>query len=220
MEAVWDTEQGAPLLLFAVPDQQQKTNHLAIGVPNGASLILTHKLDGEIKGLNSFADHPPVAPLFYGFRIMVGVGMLMLLVSWWGVWKLRKLKGQADLLPRYFLYLLAGMTFSGWIAVLAGWYVTEIGRQPFLVWGLVRTADMVTSTPASNIALTLGLYAVLYTVLMVAYVTVLKYMAEHHVETSNDEPRTSGAAIAAVADQGTDALIESTVKPVSKGDQS
>jgi cytochrome d ubiquinol oxidase subunit I len=220
MEAVWDTEQGAPLLLFAVPDQQQKTNHLAIGVPNGASLILTHKLDGEIKGLNSFADHPPVAPLFYGFRIMVGVGMLMLLVSWWGVWKLRKLKGQADLLPRYFLYLLAGMTFSGWIAVLAGWYVTEIGRQPFLVWGLVRTADMVTSTPASNIALTLGLYAVLYTVLMVAYVTVLKYMAEHHVETSNDEPRTSGAAIAAVADQGTDALIESTVEPVSKGDQS
>ena len=79
MEGVWETEQGAPLLLFAIPDEESRTNHFEIGIPRAASLILTHSLDGEIKGLNEFkGEHPPVAPVFYSFRIMVGMGMLML----------------------------------------------------------------------------------------------------------------------------------------------
>jgi cytochrome d ubiquinol oxidase subunit I len=83
MEGIWNTERGAPLLLFAIPDQKNQTNHFAVAIPKMASLILTHELDGEIPGLNEFAgEHPPVKPLFFGFRIMVGVGMLMLLVAW------------------------------------------------------------------------------------------------------------------------------------------
>ncbi|MBF4296683.1 cytochrome ubiquinol oxidase subunit I, partial [Vibrio anguillarum] len=89
MEGVWDTEQGASLLLFAWPDEATRSNHFELGIPKLASLILTHDLDGEIVGLNQFApDHPPVKPLFFGFRIMVGIGVLMLLVSWFGTWRL------------------------------------------------------------------------------------------------------------------------------------
>jgi cytochrome bd ubiquinol oxidase subunit I len=179
MEGVWETERGAPLLLFAIPDKEARTNHFEIKIPKIASLILTHDLDGEIKGLNSFGDkHPPPLPLFFAFRIMVGVGMLMLATSWIGWWLLRRAKWQPASMPRAVLWLFAGMTFSGWVATVAGWYVTEIGRQPFIVYGLIRTADVVSTVPSSMIGLTLALYITLYLALIVAYVTVLKYMAE------------------------------------------
>jgi cytochrome bd ubiquinol oxidase subunit I len=179
MEAVWETEKGAPLLLFAWPDEKTRSNHFAIGVPKGASLILTHEADGEIKGLNDFKGaHPPVAPLFFGFRIMVGVGLLMLAVSWIGWWLYKRRGWVAQKLPRPLLWVLAGMTFSGWVATVAGWYVTEIGRQPFIVYGLLRTADVASAVPSSMIAFTLAMYVTLYLFLIVAYIAVLKYMAE------------------------------------------
>ncbi len=179
MEGVWNTERGAPLLLFAVPDAERRMNHFEIKVPKLASLILTHELDGEIKGLNSFGDaHPPPLPVFFGFRIMVGVGMLMLATSWLGWWLLRRARWQPAGMPRAVLWLFAGMTFSGWVATVAGWYVTEIGRQPFIVYGLVRTADVVSTVPSTMIGFTLVLYLLLYLALIVAYVSVLKYMAE------------------------------------------
>jgi hypothetical protein len=122
-------------------------NHFEIKVPKLASLILTHDLDGEIRGLNSFGDaHPPPLPMFFAFRIMVGMGMLMLATSWLGWWLLRRARWQPAGLPRVVLWLFAAMTFSGWVATVAGWYVTEIGRQPFIVYGLVRTAEVVAST--------------------------------------------------------------------------
>ena len=180
MEGVWETQKGAPLLLFAWPDASTRSNHFEIGIPKLASFILTHDLDGEIRGLNEFPNaHPPVAPVFWAFRIMVGVGMLMLAVSWVGWWLGRRAGWAPARLPQSLLWLLAGMTFSGWVATVAGWYVTEIGRQPFVVSGLLRTADVVTTTvPSSTIALGLALYVTLYMALIVAYVTVLKYMAE------------------------------------------
>jgi cytochrome d ubiquinol oxidase subunit I len=179
MEGIWDTERGAPLLLFAWPDEKTRSNRFAIGVPQGASLILTHRADGEIKGLNEFKGaHPPVAPLFFGFRIMVGIGVLMLLVSWLGWWVYRRHGWVPQRLPRPLLWVLAAMTFSGWLATVAGWYVTEIGRQPFIVYGLLRTADVASKVAPSMIALTLTLYVTLYIALIVAYVAVLKYMAE------------------------------------------
>lgn len=179
MEAVWETERGAPLLLFAWPDEQARENRFAIGIPKGASLILAHDREGEIKGLNDFKGaHPPVKPLFFGFRIMVGVGLLMLLASWVGLWLYRRRAWAADKLPRPLLWTLAAMTFSGWVATVAGWYVTEIGRQPFIVYGLLRTADVASSVPSPMIAATLALYVSLYLVLIVAYIAVLKYMAE------------------------------------------
>ncbi|MEM1436057.1 MAG: cytochrome ubiquinol oxidase subunit I [Pseudomonadota bacterium] len=174
MEGVWETERGAPLLLFAIPDEDTRSNVFEIGIPKAASLILTHELDGEIKGLNEFGDqHPPVKPLFYGFRIMVGVGTLMLLVSFWGLWRLRR----GTLLEPLYLRVLVGMTFSGWVATLAGWYVTEIGRQPYLVSGVLTTLEAVTDQPVGNVAASLAAYLSLYGFLLVAYVSTLFYLA-------------------------------------------
>jgi cytochrome d ubiquinol oxidase subunit I len=185
MEGVWHTERGAPLLLFAWPDERTQTNRFEVPIPQLASLILTHDRNGEIKGLNDFADaHPPVRPLFFGFRIMVGIGVLMLATSWYGWWRLRRAQWQAAALPRPLLYLMVGMTFAGWLATLAGWYVTEIGRQPYMVYGLLKTAEVASSTPAANIALTLAAYVSVYIALIVAYITVLRYMAEHPMEAA------------------------------------
>jgi cytochrome d ubiquinol oxidase subunit I len=200
MEGVWQTERGAPLLLFAWPDEQTRSNRYAIGIPRAASLILKHDADAEILGLDEFKnEHPPVAPLFFGFRLMVGTGVLMLLFSWIGWWMLRRRAWNAERLPRALLWGLTAMSFSGWVATLAGWYVTEIGRQPYIVHGLVRTADVVTATPASHIALTFAAYLVLYVLLVIAYVAVLKYMAEHAMDAAATPPVYSAKAVAVAA---------------------
>ena len=182
MEGIWETQRGAPLLLFAVPDEQARSNHLEIGIPKGAALILKHDPDGELQGLNDFKGaHPPVAPVFYAFRIMVGTGLLMLLVSWAGVWMLRRRGWRGEALPRPFLGLTALMAFSGWTATVAGWYVTEIGRQPWIVQGLLRVDDVASTVPGAHIAFTLALYLTVYLALLVAYVSVVKHMAEKPV---------------------------------------
>ncbi len=179
MEGVWQTESGAPLLLFAVPDEATRSNHLEIGIPKLASLILTHDLDGTIRGLDEFKGaHPPVKPVFYGFRVMVGTGVLMGVAAFVGLGLLWRRRWAANALPRWLLWPLAGMAFSGWVATLAGWYVTEIGRQPFIVHGLLRTADVASAVPAPHIALTLALYCTLYGALLVAYVAVVRHLAE------------------------------------------
>ena len=189
MEGVWDTEKGAPLLLFAVPDESQRKNHFEIAIPKLASLILTHDLNGEIRGLNDFqGQHPPVAPVFWGFRVMVGTGMLMLAISWLGLWRLRRSGWQAQQMPRVWLWAFSAMTFSGWVATVAGWYVTEIGRQPYVVYGLLKTADVASNVTSPWIALTLTMYVTLYLALIVAYVGVLKYMAEKPMPSKEDLP--------------------------------
>ncbi len=176
MEGVWQDERGAPALLFAWPDETTRSNRYAIGVPKLASLILTHKLDGEIKGLDSFRGaHPPVAPVFWAFRVMVGMGMLMLLVSWWSAWQLRR-GGEPRPLT---LRLLVAMSFSGWVATLAGWYVTEIGRQPYLVYGVLKTADAASKVPTPLLGLSLTAYLGVYVLLLLSYISVLFYMARH-----------------------------------------
>ena len=176
MEGVWQDEKGAPALVFALPNEETRSNDYAIGIPKLASLILTHELDGEIKGLDSFkGEHPPVAPVFWGFRVMVGIGVLMLAVSWWTAWRLRR-GGEPS--PWQARALLA-MTFSGWVATLAGWYVTEIGRQPWLVTGVLRTNEAISATPAPVIGISLTAYLLLYVLLLAAYVSVLFYLARH-----------------------------------------
>jgi cytochrome d ubiquinol oxidase subunit I len=179
MEGVWQTQRGAPLLLFAIPDEEARENHAEIGIPKLASIILKHDADGEIRGLDEFKGaHPPVAPVFWGFRVMVGTGLLMLAFSWAGWWLLRRRGWHAAALPRPLLWGLAGMSFSGWLATLAGWYVTEIGRQPYLVFGLLKTADAASAVPSPLIALTLALYLMVYAALIVAFVAVVRHMAE------------------------------------------
>ncbi|MDO3384956.1 cytochrome ubiquinol oxidase subunit I [Gilvimarinus sp. SDUM040013] len=192
MEGIWHTERGAPLLLFALPDSKQKTNHFEIGIPKGASLILTHDLDGEIKGLNEFADaHPPVAPVFFSFRVMVGMGVLMILVGIAGCWTLYR-RGQ---LYRWQLRVLLAMTFAGWLATLAGWYVTEIGRQPFIVSGILRTRDAVTDQPPEFVWLSLITYAIVYACLLWAYIHTLFLMARKaaQLESFSDARPTQGS---------------------------
>lgn len=193
LEGLWHTEKSAPLTLFGIPDEATGTTHYAVKLPKMASLILAHDMDAELKGLNEFPGaHPPVAPIFWAFRVMVGVGTLMLVVAWASAWLLwrRRPETAADksVLPRPALYVLAAMTFSGWLATLAGWYVTEIGRQPFVVYGHLRTADVATSLPSSMIASTLAAYLIVYGLLLITYVGVLKYMAEHPVKHAPEAP--------------------------------
>lgn len=186
MEGAWETEHGVPLLLFAIPDEENRTNHFEIGIPKLASLILTHELDGELKGLNEFVgEHPPVKPVFYGFRIMVGLGLLMIAIAWWTSVVLYRKKSPSPML----LKILVGMSFSGWIATLAGWYVTEIGRQPYLVSGILTVEEAVTDIAPSNVVLSLTLYALVYSGLLVAYLHTVFLMARRSVEVEEYEMR-------------------------------
>jgi cytochrome bd ubiquinol oxidase subunit I len=173
MEAIWETQKGAPAVLFAIPDKETQTNKYEIAIPKLASLYLTHAWDGEIKGITDFGEqHPPVAPVFWAFRIMVGVGMLMLAVSWLGSWQLRK-----NQLQPWLARVLVGMTFAGLVALVAGWYTTEIGRQPWLVQGVLTAAQAASKVPASNIAFTLAMYLSTYAMLLSAYVSVVFHLA-------------------------------------------
>jgi cytochrome d ubiquinol oxidase subunit I len=194
MEGIWETQNGAPAVLFALPNKETRSNDFEIAIPALASLYLTHSWGGEVKGLNDFVgEHPPVAPVFYAFRIMVGVGMLMLAVSWFLTWQLkpwrRQQAGQArrEIQP-WQAQVLVGMTFAGWVALVAGWYVTEIGRQPWLVSGVLTSADAASAVPAAHIGLTLSLYLVLYAVLITAYVSVLFYLARKAGTAHADAP--------------------------------
>jgi cytochrome d ubiquinol oxidase subunit I len=188
MEGVWETDRNVPLLLFAWPDEEQRRNRFEVGIPGGASLILRHDVQGEIQGLNDFPDaHPPVKPVFFGFRVMVGVGLLMLASSWLGVWLTRG--GREP--PRRWLRFMVAMTFSGWVATLAGWYVTEVGRQPWLVQGVLPTAAAATQRDIP-IVTSLTLYLLLYVALIVAYVSVLFYMAGKGANQPPDERQPQG----------------------------
>ena len=181
IEGIWHTERGAPLTLFGLPNEKEGRTDYALQIPKAASLVLAHDANAELKGLNEFPGaHPPVAPVFWGFRVMVGMGMLMLAVAWWGAFTLYRRRGRdASTLPRPLLWTLVGMTFSGWVATLAGWYVTEIGRQPYLVYGLLKTADAVAPHPPAMLMGTLVAYLTVYVLLLAAYIGVIKYMAEH-----------------------------------------
>ncbi len=174
MEGLWETTDGAPMVVFAVPNQEARKNDFEITIPKLASLYLTHELDGRVQGLNDFEDAPRMAPVFYAFRVMVGTGVAMLALSAFGAWRVLRKKTFSPWLLRAF----ALMTFSGWVALVAGWYVTEIGRQPWLVHGVLKTADAVASVPGTMVASSLAMYLLVYAVLIVAYVRVVFHLAK------------------------------------------
>ena len=174
IEGLWKTEKGAPLVLFAIPNEERRRNDFALEIPKGAALILKHDAEGELKGLEAFEpDRPPVAPVFWSFRVMVGLGFAMLAFAWLGLWLLR---GRAQP-ARWLLWTFAGFTFSGWIATLAGWMVAEIGRQPWLVYGILRTADAAGGISGAQLGASLTGYVVTYGVMFVAYMVVLTHLA-------------------------------------------
>jgi cytochrome d ubiquinol oxidase subunit I len=183
MEGIWETQKGVPAVLFAFPDQATQSNRYEIAIPKLASFYLTHDWNGEIKGIQEFGDqHPPVGPVFWAFRIMVGVGLLMLAVSWFASYEL---KFKSSLSKRTAMVLVA-MTFAGWVALISGWYVTEIGRQPWLVHGVLTTAQAASQVPAGNIALSLAMYLTLYVALLSAYVSVVFYLAKKAVDGGHE----------------------------------
>ena len=191
LEAIWETESSAPLTLFAIPNEREKRNDFAITVPYAGSLILTHDLHGEIRGINTFRDHPPVPPLFFAFRAMVGIGIVMLLVSWYCAWRLRG-RGHP---PTWMLWTLAAMTFAGWAATVSGWIVTEVGRQPWLVTGLLRTVDAAGEISGAQLGASLTAYIFTYVAMFLAYIVVLTHMARHGDGTAAP----TGAPVAAAA---------------------
>jgi cytochrome d ubiquinol oxidase subunit I len=191
LEAIWETESPASLTLFAIPNEREHRNDFALTVPYAGSLILTHDLHGEIKGLDTFRDHPPVPPLFFAFRAMVGIGLVMLVVSWYCAWRLRG-RGHP---PTWMLWTLAAMTFAGWAATVSGWIVTEVGRQPWLVTGLLRTVDAAGEISGAQLGASLTAYIFTYIAMFLAYIVVLTHMASHGDGTAAP----TGAPIAAAA---------------------
>ena len=203
MEANWETRGNVPVVAFGFPNEETRTNDHAIEIPNLASIILTHSADGVVPGLNDFVTeegevlHPPVAPVFWAFRIMVATGVAMLLMSWATVgmmsWRKRGVEG----VPKIVLGGFVAMTFAGWLATLAGWYTTEIGRQPWLVNGVLSTKDAVADVPVGMVLSTLLTYLAVYAVLTVTYILVIFYLARKAAKGETVEayetPR-SGAA--------------------------
>jgi cytochrome d ubiquinol oxidase subunit I len=184
MEGIWETGKGVPAVLFAIPDEKTQSNRFEIAIPKLASFYLTHDWNGEVKGLKDFDKTPPVKPVFFAFRIMVGIGILMLLISWYGWWKLRRDQDLPNWLAKGFVW----MTFSGWIAVVAGWYVTEIGRQPYLVHGVLTTAEAATKLPGGMVFSSLMMYLFLYLTLIIAYIWAIFYMARQADKKTQESP--------------------------------
>ncbi|QJR13985.1 cytochrome ubiquinol oxidase subunit I [Usitatibacter palustris] len=197
MEALWHTEKGAPLVLFAIPNQKTRTNDYAIELPYGAALILTHDKHGELKGLNEFGDDiPPVAPVFFAFRAMVGLGVLMLALAWFGVWMSRRER----VVPRWLLWTFAGFTFSGWIATLCGWIVTEMGRQPWLVQGILRTSQAVGEITGAQLGASITLYVLTYIGMFIAYMIVLTHLAGEGAGNLPPDPVAAAMPVARAAE--------------------
>lgn len=186
MEGNWETSGNVPLLLFAIPDQANQTNHFEIGIPGLASLILTHSWDGEVPGLNEVAveEQPPVAIVFWSFRVMVGIGILMIAVALTGL-ALRR--GKRYYQSRWFLQVLRFMAISPFVAVLAGWFVTETGRAPWLVYGMMTQAEGLTPSLTGGMALfTLIGYIVVYALVFSAGVYYLMRVLHDGLEASDD----------------------------------
>jgi cytochrome bd ubiquinol oxidase subunit I len=173
IEAIWNTESRVPLNLFVIPDDAAATNHDVISIPDLGSLILTHDPNGTVRGLKDFPadERPPVAIPFFGFRIMVGIGLIMLaivVVSWVLRWK-GKLFDSG-----WFLRLCVLASPLGFFAVIAGWATTEVGRQPWTVYGLLRTADSVSpSLTGADVLVSVAGYSVVYIVMFTAGIALM-----------------------------------------------
>ncbi|MFB9868087.1 cytochrome ubiquinol oxidase subunit I [Vreelandella sulfidaeris] len=188
MEGHWETSTNVPLLLFALPDQEAQENHFEIGIPNLASLILTHSVDGEIPGISEVApeEQPPVMIVFWAFRVMVGIGLLMIATALVGLVLRRKGRVYES---RLFLKTLVGMISLPFIAVLAGWVVTESGRAPWLVYGLISHAEGVTPSLTGGMALfTLIGYVLVYAAVFYAGVYYLTRVVRNGMMPEEEQP--------------------------------
>lgn len=217
IEGHWQNEpgQGVPLTLFGWPDMQEEKNHFAIEVPHLGSLVLTHSWNGQFPGLKEYAkaDRPNATIVFWSFRIMVGLGTLMMVLGFWAAWA--RWKGRlydSRGLARFTYY----MGCSGLVALLAGWITTEVGRQPWLVYGIMRTADGVTPHGVLEVGITLALFIIVYCVLFGAGIVYILHLirkgplpheGDSEVEGGPGMPRTPSRPMSAAMN---DDIIEVT----------
>lgn len=171
MEGYWQPTKSASYLLIITPDQQRAHNGIQLGIPYLGSLIVTRSLHGTVPGLASTPpeNRPPMGPVFYAFRTMFLLGLLMFAVASISIWlRLR----QALFSTRWFLHVVQAMMPIGFIATIAGWYTSEIGRQPWVIYGYLRTADAVSPIPGSNIVFSTALFAAAYALFLAAFVGI------------------------------------------------
>jgi len=193
-EGFWEkqSQSPAPYYWFIVPDQQNQRNRFALGIPYLGSIWLTHSLDGRVEGLkNTPRDRQPTMGwVFYGFRVMYGIAILMFGVCVASLW----LRWQGRLFTtRWFLRALVIMTPSGVIATLGGWYVAETGRQPWVIYGLLRTADAVSPVPAGALLSTLIAFVCVYTLFMAAFLMFARHMIRRGPDLSPAQTEASGS---------------------------
>lgn len=187
IESHWDGSKPGALVLFAIPNETEERNDFEISIPNGASWILTHTADGLFPGLKEFApaDRPPVFPVFLSFRLMVGMGVLMLVVGFVGAWLWFRGRLFAT---RWYLQSTQHAWPLGFIAILAGWYTTEVGRQPWIAAGILRTADAASPVGASSVLLTLVLFVLVYGVVFSMGIYYINRLIEYGPKGTAAEP--------------------------------
>jgi cytochrome bd ubiquinol oxidase subunit I len=208
MEAHWDGGKPGDFELFAWPDQNAETNRFAISIPRAASLILTHDPDGVFPGLISVPpqDRPPIVPVFFAFRIMVGIGLLMIAAGWVGIvlW----LRG--DLFKtRWYLWLVARAWWMGFVAVICGWIVTETGRQPWIIDGILRTSDATSPHSAASVAVTFALFVIVYGIIFGFGIYYMNRLIVRGPEGAAIEPPKEwmpGRTLSAVEEAGRESL--------------
>jgi len=193
MEGAWETERGAPLLLFALPDTENERNDYEIAIPGLASLIVTGELDGELKGLKEWpADERPVVSLvFWSFRLMVGLGLLALSIGVYGVWLLWHEKLEYR---RAFLRICTWSAPAGFIAVISGWITAESGRQPWTVYGLLRTADSVSPVTSGAVGMSLMVFVFVYLVIFGAGIYFMWRIARKGPQPPEPHPHRGATA--------------------------
>lgn len=194
MEAHWDGSKPAALVLFAWPDEKTETNRFEVAIPKGGSLILTHDPDGLFPGLKSVAaaDRPPLVPVFFAFRVMVGIGVIIIAMGWIGLWLWwrRKLFD-----ARWYLGPAAHAWWLGFIAVMSGWIVTESGRQPWLVHDILRTADAISPVPGASIGTTLALFVLVYGIVFAMGIYYINRLIAKGPEGRAAEPPKTGTPV-------------------------
>jgi len=196
IEAYWESGKNHPLNLVAIPDRAAEKNHFQIAVPGAGAIVAPP--DVVVRGLKSFApkDRPPVFPVFWGFRVMVALGVLMIVLGFWGavlIWR-RRLEES-----RLFLRFATAMGPAGFLAVLAGWIVTEVGRQPYVVFGVLRTDQTLSPVTTGQVATSLLTYLIVYSIVFAAgAIYILRLLAEGPTAAAHEpqpEPRPPGWAL-------------------------
>lgn len=189
MEGLWETQKGAPLVLFSIPDKEKQKNHYEISIPGLAAFINTHSFDGEMVGLKSVpkAEQPIVGVVFYSFRVMVGTGLLLIIMSFLGLYYLIK---NSLFTHKGYLKSLIYCTPLGFIATIAGWFVAETGRQPWVVYGLIKTRESISAVDAEQVLFSLGLFIIAYIITFSAYLYYLFKLVKIGPDRAADDIRT------------------------------